>query len=195
MRRTLIRIQLLATALAFGLLTACDTGPSEPPAPDLTEVGISLVGAGAAGMSPRDSVGVSPGDTVVAQCMAGGTRLATFDRSVSHENGIIVESTEIFTRFDDCGVSRGESVITANGELLTRSISHLTAEDATWPHGILYWEAYTTGAVTLSDSNGEVRTCEYDYLEVSRPAEGYFSYKGTVCGVRMEREVVIPVSS
>ena len=106
MRRTLIRIQLLATALAFGLLTACDTGPSEPPAPDLTEVGISLVGAGAAGMSPRDSVGVSPGDTVVAQCMAGGTRLATFDRSVSHENGIIVESTEIFTRFDDCGVSR-----------------------------------------------------------------------------------------
>ncbi len=184
MKRDLFRPGMIAAALALGLLTACDAGPSEPPEPSLTDAAMSFIQLDATNLMAHE-------DSVETACFAGGTRIVEVSLSTERQDDVVVRRNRFVTRFVDCGLWRNGQVITTNGEMVRTGETHLVNDQAMWPDGVLYQEGRQLGTLTLEDESGDVETCEYDLVEVSRPAEGYFSFKGTACGVAVDREIVL----
>lgn len=170
--------------LAFGVLAACDEGPAEPTfsAADIANAFVLLLADG------------EPGEGGIrTACPAGGG--FTFERSesVERDGDLTIRRSQWVRRYEDCGMRRGSTVIVANGEITWSGEEHLTHEGAHWPQGVLYERGHQVGTLTLVHDGSDVQVCEYDVVVESQPAAGFFSYKGSVCGVPIDRKRHIPL--
>jgi len=178
------RVAGAVVLLAFGSLAACDTGPTEP------TFGIADI-ANAFILLPADG---EPGHGAIhTACPAGGG--FTFERSesVEQDGDLTIRRTQWVRRYEDCGMQRNATVIVANGTMTWSGEAHLTHEDAQWPHGVLYQRGHQVGTLTMVHDGSQVQICEHDFVEESQPAAGYFSYKGIVCGVPIDRKRHLPL--
>jgi len=184
MQRDRVRAAATGALLAFGVLAACDTGPAEPVfnASDIAAAFVRL---------PVDG---DPGEgSVYAACPAGGGITFEHGTSVEQDGDLTIRRTHWVRRFEDCGMRRNSTVVVANGEVSWTGEAHLASKDAQWPHGVLYQKGHQVGTLTMAYDGSQVQVCEMDYVEESRPAEGFFSYKGIVCGTPVNREIRMPL--
>lgn len=179
-----IRSSSIIAGLVICGIMACDNGPTEPSPPDP---------ATAAAAFTRLPASANDGDgPIETECPAGGTFTFEFDSSIEQDGDITVRRTEWTRRYQNCGMRRGSMVITANGELTSSGESHLEHEDAQWPDGVLFEQSHQVGTLTLTYDGKETHTCEYDLTITAEPAAGHYTYKGWVCGVRMDRDIYLP---
>lgn len=179
-------IPVAGVLLLIGILAACDFGPTEPRAADPADVAVLFTQ-----LSPGDDVGDGP---VVAECAAGGTITFEMDRSLETEGDLIIRHTRMVRRYEDCGMSRGTDVITANGEMSMTMESHLEDEDAQWLNGVLYQRSHEVGTLTMTYENGQSHGCEFDFVTILEPAKGRYSVKGTRCGHRIDSHGFLQVT-
>jgi len=178
------RAAMAGALLACGVLAACDTGPAEPAfSPADVANGFVLLPANG---EPREG-------TIYTACPAGGGFTFEYSESVEQDGGLTIRRTQWVRRYEDCGMRRNSTVIVANGELTWNGEAHLTHEGAQWPHGVLYEKGRQVGTITMVYDGSEVQVCEYDFVQESQPAAGFFSAKGTVCGVPIDRKRHIPL--
>lgn len=178
------RVTTLGALCALVAVTACDTGPTEPP------LDTASMAAAFNALQPAGEPGEGPIQTA---CPAGGTFTFELSESVEQDDGITIRHTQWVRRYQDCGMQRGSAVITANGELTWTGETHLKHEDAEWPHGVLLQKGRQVGTITMMHDGAELQSCEYDLEMVYEPAAGRYSRKGTVCGYTVNREIHIPL--
>ncbi len=170
--------------LAFGVLAACDAGPTEPTfsAADIANAFVLL---------PADGEQVEGG--IRTACPAGGAFTFEHSESVEQDGDLTIRRSQWVRRYEDCGMRRNSTVIVANGEMTWSGEAHLTHEGAQWPYGVLYQKGHQVGTLTMVYDGSDIQVCEHDFVEESQPAAGFFSYKGTVCGAPIDRKVHIPL--
>jgi|SRR5690606_16069701 hypothetical protein len=170
--------------LALGILAACDAEPTEPTF-SAADIGTAFA---------RLPVDGDPDEgPIYAACPAGGGFTFEHSTSVEQDGDRTIRRMQWVRRYEDCAMRRLSTVIVANGELTWSGEAHLTHEDAKWPNGVLYQKGHQVGTLTMAYDGSDVRTCEYDHVEESQPAVGFFSYKGTVCGISIDRKFHIPL--
>lgn len=172
--------------LICGILAACDTGPAEPTPFNLADL---------AGLFSRVLPPGEIGDELSGEveCPAGGSVAFEHGISFEQEGEVTIRRTQLTRRYNDCGMMRGASVITANGEMRLTEEAHLEHEDATWPHGVFYQEAHEVGTITMTYGDTKTHTCENDFVTISEPAAGRYSFSGIRCGVPVARTVYLPM--
>lgn len=172
------RVACAGALLALTVLVACDGAPTEPPPLQPADAAVEF--AQLARMGPAD------GTSGEMACPAGGTRSFEMTQSVEQDGDVTIHRTASTTVFDECGMQRGSSIIMTSGELTWTGESHLEQGGGKWPHGLLLRKSHQVGTLTMTYGD-EVRTCEYDIMTVIEPAAGRYTYKGSVCGVAMDR--------
>jgi len=173
--------------LACGALMACETAPTEP-APLPPSNALELFSRLTPAEEPSD------GTPIETECPAGGSFTYEGTSSIEKTGEITIRRFEWIRRFHDCGLRRGSSVITASGETHVTGEAHLENEDSAWPQGVLYSKTHQVGTVFMRYSETEVHRCDDDFVQISEPAAGRYSIKGTVCGTPVDREISLPAS-